>query len=104
AGVAGIALYMQPVQDLTIDATVSRGQYQFALEDANPDEFALWVPRLVQRLQQIPQLEDVATSYSANGLSAYVLIDRATAGRFGITPARSEEHTSELQSPDHLVC
>src|SRR5713226_6714634 len=73
--------------DLTIDATVSRGQYQFALEDANPDEFALWVPRLVQRLQQIPQLEDVATSYSENGLSAYVLIDRATAGRFGITPA-----------------
>src|SRR5713226_6518058 len=87
AGVAGITLYMQPVQDLTIDATVSRGQYQFALQDANPDEFALWVPRLMQRLQQIPQIEDVATSYSANGLSAYVLIDRATAGRFGITPA-----------------
>src|SRR5439155_1053612 len=70
-----------------INATVSRGQYQFALEDANPDEFALWVPRLMQRLQQIPQLEDVATSYSENGLSAYVPIDRATAGRFGITPA-----------------
>src|SRR5205807_5870429 len=87
AGVTGITLYMQPVQDLTIDATVSRGQYQFALQDANPDEFALWVPRLLQRLQQIPQLEDVATSYSANGLSAYVLIDRATASRFGITPA-----------------
>jgi len=87
AGVSGITLYMQPVQDLTIDATVSRGQYQFALEDANPDEFALWVPRLMQRLQQIPQLEDVATSYAENGLSAYILIDRATAGRFGITPA-----------------
>ncbi|HLY44226.1 MAG TPA: multidrug efflux RND transporter permease subunit [Stellaceae bacterium] len=87
AKVAGITLYMQPVQDLTVDATVSRGQYQFALEDANPDEFATWVPRLVQRLQQVPQLADVATSYSENGLSAYVLIDRATAGRFGITPA-----------------
>jgi multidrug efflux pump len=87
AGVTGITLYMQPVQDLTIDATVSRGQYQFALEDANPDEFALWVPRLIERLRQIPQLEDVATSFSENGLSAYVLIDRATAGRFGITPA-----------------
>jgi multidrug efflux pump len=87
AGVTGITLYMQPVQDLTIDATVSRGQYQFALEDANPDEFALWVPRLLTRLQQIPQIEDVSTSYSENGLSAYVLIDRATAGRFGITPA-----------------
>jgi multidrug efflux pump len=87
ADVTGITLYMQPVQDLTIDATVSRGQYQFVLEDANPDEFTTWVPKLLQRLQQIPQLEDVATSYSQNGLSAYVLIDRATAGRFGITPA-----------------
>src|SRR5204863_581312 len=59
----------------------------FALQDANPDEFAVWVPRLIERLKRIPQLEDVATSYSENGLSAYVLIDRATAGRFGITPA-----------------
>src|ERR1700681_1279029 len=59
AGVTGVTLYMQPVQDLTIDATVSRGQYQFALEDANPDEFAVWMPRLLQRLQQIPQIEDV---------------------------------------------
>jgi len=75
------------VQDLTIDATVSRGQYNFALQDANPDEFAVWMPRLLQRLQQIPQIEDVGTSYAENGLSAYVLIDRATAGRFGITPA-----------------
>ena len=87
AGVTGITLYMQPVQDLTIDATVSRGQYQFALEDANPAEFATWVPKLIQRLQQIPELADVATSYAQSGLSAYVDIDRATAARFGITPA-----------------
>ena len=87
SGVSGIALYMQPVQDLTIDATISRGQYVFALQDANPDEFAVWIPRLMQRLQQLPEIEDVATSYAENGLSAYVLIDRATAGRFGITPA-----------------
>ena len=87
AGVEGISLYMQPVQDLTIDATVSRGQYQFSLQDANPDEFAVWMPKLLQRLQQIPEIEDVGSSYSENGLSAYVLIDRATAGRFGITPA-----------------
>jgi multidrug efflux pump len=87
SGVSGISLYMQPVQDLTIDATISRGQYLFALQDANPDEFTVWVPRLVQRLQQLPEIEDVATSYAENGLSAYVLIDRATAGRFGITPA-----------------
>jgi multidrug efflux pump len=85
--VAGISLYMQPVQDLTIDATVSRGQYQFVLEDANPSEFAVWIPKLLQRLQQIPQLEDVSSNFGENGLSAYVLIDRATASRFGITPA-----------------
>jgi multidrug efflux pump len=85
--VAGITLYMQPVQDLTIDATVSRSQYQFVLEDANPSEFAKWVPKLLERLQKIPQIEDVASNYAENGLSAYILIDRPTAGRFGITPA-----------------
>ncbi|HUC11474.1 MAG TPA: MdtB/MuxB family multidrug efflux RND transporter permease subunit [Stellaceae bacterium] len=87
AGVPGITLYMQPVQDLTIDATVSRSQYQFVLEDANAAEFAKWVPKLMQRLQQIPQITDVGSTFSDNGLSAYVDIDRATAARFGITPA-----------------
>jgi multidrug efflux pump len=85
--VAGIALYMQPVQDLTIDATVSRSQYNFVLEDANPSEFAVWVPKLLERLQQIPELEDVTSNFAENGLSAYILIDRPTAARFGITPA-----------------
>ena len=87
AGIPGITLYMQPVQDLTIDATVSRTQYQFVLEDANAAEFDTWVPKLMQKLQQLPQLADVATNYATNGLSAYVNIDRSTAGRFGITPA-----------------
>jgi len=87
ANVDGIQLFMQPVQDLTIDATVSRTQYQFALQDANPDEFNIWVPKLMARLQQIPEITDVTTNYGENGLSAYILIDRATAGRFGITPA-----------------
>jgi multidrug efflux pump len=85
--VSGIALYMQPVQDLTIDATVSRTQYQFVLEDANPKEFSTWVPKLLERLQQLPQLEDVTSNYAENGLSAYIHIDRPTAARFGITPA-----------------
>ncbi|TMJ67621.1 MAG: MdtB/MuxB family multidrug efflux RND transporter permease subunit [Alphaproteobacteria bacterium] len=85
--VAGISLYMQPVQDLTIDATVSRSQYQFVLEDANPNEFSTWVPKLLERLQQLPQLEDVSSNYAENGLSAYIQIDRPTAARFGITPA-----------------
>jgi len=87
--VAGIALYMQPVQDLTIDATVSRSQYQFVLEDANPSEFTTWVPKLIERLQQLPQIEDVTSNYAENGLSAYILIDRPTAARFGITPRPS---------------
>jgi len=87
AGVQGISLYMQPVQDLTIDAAISRGQYQFSLQAANPDELAQWVPRLIERLRRVPEIEDVSTNFSENGLSAYVQIDRSTAGRFGITPA-----------------
>jgi multidrug efflux pump len=87
AGVGGITVYMQPVQDLTIDATVSRSQYQFVLEDANAAEFAKWVPKLLQRLERLPEIEDVASTYSNSGLSVYVKIDRATAARFGITPA-----------------
>jgi multidrug efflux pump len=85
--VTGISVYMQPVQDLSIDDTVSRTQYQFALEDANPDEFNIWVPKLVDRLQQLPQIEDVASDQENQGLAAYLTIDRDTAGRFGITPA-----------------
>ncbi len=86
-GVSGITLFMQPVQDLTIDATVSRSQYQFVLEDANAAEFATWVPRLLHRLEQIPEITDVGSTFSDSGLSVYVRIDRATAARFGITPA-----------------
>ena len=85
--VPGITLYMQPVQDLTIDATVSRTQYQFSLEDANPQELAAWAPRLVDKLNSMPQFSQVSSDISANGLSAYIDIDRDTAGRFGITPA-----------------
>jgi len=85
--VPGIALYMQPVQDLTIDATVSRSQYNFVIEDANPNEFSVWIPKLLERLQQIPQLEDVTSNFGENGLAAYIQIDRPTAARFGITPA-----------------
>ncbi|PMS37832.1 multidrug efflux pump [Trinickia symbiotica] len=85
--VTGITLYMQPVQDLTIDSTVSPTQYQFMLTDPNPDEFAAWVPKLVQRLQSAPELADVATDLQQSGQSVYIEIDRGTAARFGITPA-----------------
>ena len=78
---------MQPVQDLTIEDRVSRTQYQFSVEDANPDELSLWVPKLVERLRQIPQLADVASDLQDQGLQAYVEIDRDTAGRLGVTPA-----------------
>jgi multidrug efflux pump len=87
AGVPGISLYMQPVQDLTIDDAVSRTQYQFSLEDANPDELATWAPRLVDKLNSMPQFSQVSSDISAYGLTAYLEIDRDTAGRFGITPA-----------------
>jgi multidrug efflux pump len=85
--ISGISLYMQPVQDLSIDDTVSRTQYQFVLEDANPTEFNTWVPKLVDRLQQVKEIEDVASDQENQGLSAFVTIDRDTAARFGITPA-----------------
>ena len=86
AKVEGIALYMQPVQDLTIEDRVSRTQYQFSVEDADPAELSLWVPRLVERLRQIPHLVDVASDLQDGGLQAYVEIDRATASRLGVTP------------------
>jgi multidrug efflux pump len=87
AEVSGITLYMQPVQDLTIDDVISKTQYQFIVEDASAAELAEWVPKLVDKLSTLPQLNDVASDMSAQGLSAYIDIDRDTAGRFGITPA-----------------
>ena len=87
AGVIGITLYMQPVQDLTIDSTISRAPYHFVLEDANAAEFTTWVPKLVQQLSQLPQLSDVASDLQQQGLAVDIVIDRATASRFGITPA-----------------
>ena len=87
AQVPGITLYMQPVQDLTIEDSVSRTQYQFTLEDASTDALSVWVPKLVARLRQLPQLADVASNAQDQGLQAYVEIDRDTASRMGITTA-----------------
>jgi multidrug efflux pump len=87
SSVPGITLFMQPVQDLSIEDRVSRTQYQFSVEDANPEELALWVPKLVDKLSALPQLRDVASDLMDKGLQAYVIIDRDTAGRLGITPA-----------------
>jgi len=87
AEVPGIALYMQPVQDLTIENRVSRTQYQFAVQDTDLRELSLWVPRLVERLARLPQLADVTSDLQDKGLQAFIAIDRDTAGRLGITPA-----------------
>ncbi len=87
ASLQGITLHMQPVQDLTIEGTVSRAQYQFILEDANGTELAEWTPRLIDQLRKLPQLADVSSDLEAHGLSVFVDIDREQAARFGITPA-----------------
>src|SRR5580700_2962852 len=84
---AGITLYMQPVQDLTIEGTVSKTQYQFILQDADPVQLSEWTQKLVDKLRQLPQLGDVASDISDQGLSVFVEIDRDQAARFGITPA-----------------
>jgi multidrug efflux pump len=83
----GMSLYLQPVQDLSIDSSVSRTQYQFTLQSTNPDELSQWTPKLVQRLQQIPSLADVASDLQDKGLQAYVNINRDTASRLGVTTA-----------------
>jgi multidrug efflux pump len=87
AHVADIALYMQPVQDLTIEARVSRTQYQFTVEAVDASELSTWVHQLTDRLKQLPQLVDVASDFQDDGLQAYVEFDRTTASRLGITPA-----------------
>jgi multidrug efflux pump len=85
--VAGIKLYMQPVQDLTVDDRVSRTQYQYTLEDPNQDELNSVVHDLLPKLQVLPELADVVTDQELDGIATTVSIDRATASRFGITPS-----------------
>ena len=85
--VNGITLYMQPVQDITVDDRVSRTQYQYTLEDPNVDELNLWTSRFVAKLDQLPELEDVATDQQTGGLAVSLAIDRVTASRLGIAPA-----------------
>ncbi|MFL6237630.1 MAG: MdtB/MuxB family multidrug efflux RND transporter permease subunit [Thermoanaerobaculia bacterium] len=86
AKVAGITLYMQPVQDLSVEDRVSRAQFQYSLEDADPNELATWVPRFVARLRQLPELADVGSDQQNQGLQAHLVFDRSTASRLGITP------------------
>src|SRR5580692_159836 len=87
AKVDGVMLYMQPVQDLTVEDRVSRTQYQYTLEDPDLNELNDWTAKLVAKLQQIPELRDVATDQQNNGLASELVIDRITASRLGITPS-----------------
>jgi len=87
AQVQGITLYLQPLQDLTVEDRVSRTQYQYSLEDANVTELQTYAPQIVAKLQQLPELRDVATDQQSQGLEASLTIDRDTASRLGVTPS-----------------
>jgi multidrug efflux pump len=84
--VEGIQLFMQPVQNITVDDRVSRTQYQYTLEDADANELNEWSNRFVARLRELPELEDVATDQQLGGLAVRLVIDRPTASRLGIAP------------------
>jgi multidrug efflux pump len=86
AAVSDITLYMQPVQDLTVEDRVARTQYQYSIEDADANELNDWAPRLVHKLQTLPELRDVASDQQTGGLEAELVIDRDTASRLGVTP------------------
>ena len=87
SNVQGIAVYMQPVQDITVDDRVSRTQYQYTLEDPDANELNLWATRLVQKMQSLKGIEDVATDQQTGGRAVSLMIDRVTASRLGITPS-----------------
>ena len=91
ADVAGVTLYMQPVQDLTVEDRVSRTQFQYTLEDPKPDELSTYAPRMLAKLQALPELTDVATDQEDQGLKATLVYDRDTASRLGITPSAIDQ-------------
>ncbi|MGA9423973.1 MAG: efflux RND transporter permease subunit, partial [Terracidiphilus sp.] len=86
AQVPGIRLYMQPVQDITVDDRISRTQYQYTLEDPDPDELNTWSDKFVAELKKMPDLEDVATDQQTGARAIQLVIDRVTASRLGIAP------------------
>jgi len=91
ASVAGITLFMQPVQDLSVEDRVSRTQFQYTLEDANADELNEFAPKMLEKLKELPELRDVASDQQVGGLRATVVFDRATAYRLGITPSEIDQ-------------
>ncbi|ABK99810.1 MdtB/MuxB family multidrug efflux RND transporter permease subunit [Pelobacter propionicus] len=91
ARVAGITLFMQPVQDLSVDARVSRTQYQYTLENPNSQELSAWAPRIMERLGSLTELRDLGSDQQERGLRVSLDIDRPTAARFGITPQQIDD-------------
>ena len=91
AQVPGITLFMQPVQDITVEDRVSRTQFQYTLEDPNTDELYAFAPRMLRRLQQSPLLRDVASDQEEGGLCTNLVFDRSTAYRFGISPSTIDQ-------------
>jgi multidrug efflux pump len=91
AKVQGITIYLQAVQDLTVDDRVSRTQYQYTLEDPDPQELKVWTAKLVGKLQTLPALRDVATDEQNDGLGAHLVIDRRTASRLGVSSATIDD-------------
>jgi multidrug efflux pump len=87
ANVDGISLFMQPVQDLTVEDRVSRTEFQYSLEDADAKELAYWTPRFIDKLRSLPDVRDVASDQLNQGLLATLTIDRDTASRLGVLPA-----------------
>ena len=86
AAVDGITLFLQPMQDLTVEDRVSRTQFQYTLEDADPEELSRWAPTFLEALQRLPELRDVSSDQQDQGLASLLVIDRSTASRLGITP------------------
>jgi multidrug efflux pump len=91
AQVPGITLFMQPVQDITVEDRVSRTQFQYTLEDPNTDELHAFAPRMLRRLQQSPLLRDVASDQEVGGLCTRLVFDRPTAYRLGISPSTIDQ-------------
>jgi multidrug efflux pump len=91
ANVPGITLFMQPVQDITVEDRVSRTQFQYTLEDPNMDELNVYAQRMMEKMKQLPELRDVASDQQVQGLRARVVVDRATAARFGMTASAIDQ-------------
>jgi len=91
ANVEGISLYMQPVQDISVEDIVSRTEYQFSMQDPNATELSRYVAQFVDRLKQLPELEDVASDQQTAGRQVALQIDRPTASRLGLTPQNIDD-------------